>query len=302
MNDAMQIDWLAGTITAKPIGESLDALREILGEWQELEYGGRGYECSAVIFGTGRIFWSYAHREMGVHVSFPSSAIAASGFESQALIAAFVSVGMSFTRVDFAMDDKSGILNLDVVVSAVKQKSFVSRWKKWTHIENESDGRSINLGSRSSQSYLRIYDKAREQDVEGHWIRVELELKDERADAAIHELLIETDWGAKVASWLLGHVDFKVCGSDTNKSRWHTVGWWAEFVGFVQKSRIITPKSFKTIENVIEWLTDQCAPSLFVVWAACGSQKIQAMIDAAAVRLNAKHLAMIDAATSLAGV
>lgn len=302
MSDALQVDWLAGTITEKPIGETLDALGQFLGEWQELEYGGRGYECSAVIFGTGRIFWSYAHPRMGVHVSFPSSAIAASGFESQALIAGFVHLGMKFTRVDFAMDDTTGILNLDEIASAVKQKSFVSRSKKWTQIENESGGRTINLGVRSSQTFLRIYDKAKEQKIEGHWIRVELELKDERADAAIRELLDETDWSKKVASWLLGYVDFKACGSDTNKSRWLTVDWWAQFLGFVEKSRLHTPKCVKTIDDVIEWLTDQCAPSLFVVWSAFGSHKIQMMIDMAAARLKAKHLGMIQSVTGFAGV
>lgn len=301
MSDALQIDWLAGTITNKPIGDTLDLLRQILGDWQELEYGGRGYECSAVIFGTGRIFWSYAHTEMGVHVSFPSSAIAASGFESQALIAAFVHVDMKFTRVDFAMDDTTGILNLDEIASSVKEHCFVSRWKKWTHIENESGGRTINIGSRSSQSFLRIYDKAKEQKVEGHWIRVELELKDERADTAIRELLNETDWSKKVASWLLGHVDFKARGADTNKSRWLTADWWAEFLGFVAKSRLHTPKSIKTIEDVIEWLTKQCAPSLVVVWSAFGSHKIQEMIDAAAVRLKPKHLDLIQSGIRFAG-
>ena len=30
---------------------------------------------------------------------------------------------------------------------------------------------------------VRIYDRAKEQGVEGHWIRCELQTRDERADA-----------------------------------------------------------------------------------------------------------------------
>lgn len=302
----MQIDWLRGTILNRPIDDVLSALLPILGERQELDRGGSGYEYSAIVLGTGRVLWSRLRPDMGVHVNLPASALAACKFDSFNLLQKLQAMEMSFTRIDFTFDDMIRILDIKTVYQVLNSKNFVSRWHKWKNVESHDEdevGQTIYVGNRASASFLRIYDKAAEQrekgyPFEGHWIRVELELHKERAQLAIKTLLQidPSTWGERVAEWLLGLIDFKAVGTDSNKSRWQTVGWWHEFLGFVKKSRLTTEKNFRTVDDVRDWVGKQVTPSLLVLWTVDGARRMQNMIDGAASRLKGHHLAMIDLA------
>lgn len=50
-------------------------------------------------------------------------------------------------------------------------------------------GRTVYLGSRSSERVLRVYDKARLEGVEGVWVRIELECKGDYAHALARSML-----------------------------------------------------------------------------------------------------------------
>lgn len=79
----MKIDWLEGTIIGKLVDRVLSDLQKILNGWQELPRGGYGYEFAAIVCGSGRVYWSRARPEMGVHISMPSSAIDVSGYSGE---------------------------------------------------------------------------------------------------------------------------------------------------------------------------------------------------------------------------
>lgn len=295
----MRIDWISGTITDRPISETLATLNEIFSGWLDLEFGNYGYECSAIVCTSGRVYWSNVRPEMGVHFSLPSSALDICKIDTVSLARRLVGLGTKFTRVDFALDDTTGILDLDVIGKHARAGHFVSRWKRnrvWEEFENgQSLGVTYSFGSRSSESYLRIYDKAAEQNTVGHWVRVELELKDERADTALKELLalpVEA-WGEKVSSWLFGLLDFKIVSSDSNKSRWQTAEWWLKFLGSVKKSRLYVSHAEPTFDGLKGWIDRQCLPSLFVVMMKTGKEELFRDIAYASDRLKPKHLAML---------
>lgn len=304
----MKIDWLAGTITKRKIGDVLQELKSILGEMSALEHGSYGYESSALVLKSGRVYWHYGHPEMGVFVSLPSSALDNLDCSIEALVSDLNSLGMTFKRVDFAWDDTTGLLDMKVIGSAIERGQFVTRWKRdnWNYQKNGKGGQTWSFGSRSSDSYLRIYDKAAEQNAKGktffgHWVRVELELKDERANAAITEILANrSGWRQKAGGWLLGLIDFKVPGQDSNRSRWQTASWWSAFLNFAQKARIFVSRWIPNAEDLREWIEKQVTPSLFVLLEVIGWQNLLRMIGEASERLKEKHLRMIDNA-SIAG-
>ena len=77
------------------------------------------------------------------------------------------------------------------------------------------------FGTRSSLILLRIYDKVQERGFKDgrHWIRVELQLKDERALAFIQRTEpIGERWTGVLANYLR-FVD-EPNGFDTNRWRW----------------------------------------------------------------------------------
>ena len=99
-----------------------------------------------------------------------------------------------FGRIDVAMDDRSGVIDIERIYASVVAGNCVSHFRKSRLIagldlgSGVETGKTICMGSRQSDTYLRIYDKAAEQrakekPVEGTWVRWEMEWKDERADA-----------------------------------------------------------------------------------------------------------------------
>lgn len=295
----MTIDWIEGTVLGKSFDHVLSELQKILNGWRELEHGGYGYEFSALVCGSGRVYWSRARREMGVHISLPSSAIDVSGYNGESLLLLLCGLGARFTRIDIALDDMAGMLDLDVIANAVDESQYVSRFKKWTFIKNSEGGRTYSFGSRSSDSFVRIYDKAAEQKAIGHWIRVELELKRDRANSAADFILKNPDtWRERACGWLLGMIDFKTPCNDANKSRWQSAAWWLKFLRFVQKARLIIYRAERTVEDLREWIEAQVTPSLFVLLDVLGWECVLRMIGEASGRLKPKHLAMIDSASA----
>lgn len=91
---------------------------------------------------------------------------------------------MNITRLDVAFDDHSGILDISDICQDTEDGNYVSRSSAW-QVTYSDGGSSVTLGSRSSEILIRIYDKAAERGfTDGrHWVRVELQLRRERARA-----------------------------------------------------------------------------------------------------------------------
>jgi phage replication initiation protein len=147
----------------------------------------------------------------------------------------------------------------------------------------------------------RIYDKAAEQADLGvdvsccqSWIRAEMELKNDRADVAAHYIdQHRKDWSNEAAGWLLGFLDFKDPGTDSNVSRWETSPWWSLFVEQAKKSRIASVQQERTVEDVRDWVDRQVIPSLFVLEATLGHQEFFRMVAEGSARLKEHHKKMI---------
>jgi phage replication initiation protein len=185
------------------------------------------------------------------------------------------------TRVDLAFDDKVGLLDLDVIGQALHAGDYVSRWRNPpAYVGKVGAGVTWYLGSSRSDSQLVIYDKLQERKAQGHadqvegmthWVRVELRLRRERAQAAAEKLRERgSDVWSFFAGVLKGMVDFKERGESDRKTRWDTVGWWDAFLGFAAKARLVVERKEKTLDDVRSWVLGQVAPSLAVLERGMG--------------------------------
>jgi DNA relaxase NicK len=223
------------------------------------------------------------------------------------------------TRLDVAWDDKTeqvtGVLDVDLVRDEVKAGHFTSRWKgghgRWGW--GNQDGETVYFGSGSSDAMLRVYNKRLERIAKGHadqvegvghWQRVELQLRRERADAAAELFQGVTRDRARtmrtLAGILRGYLDFKVPSStDTNRRRWVTAPWWAAFLGFVEKCKLVVERVRRTVETVKAWLSSCAGPSLALVQEALGVVAGRAWlaetVDQGRARWGAKHRAILAA-------
>lgn len=111
-----------------------------------------------------------------------------------------------FTRIDLAIDFRDGEADpydLHDAFTAGRVKTHVKECQRTDQHTRHAvrKGATVYLGSRTSERFLRCYDKAAEQGVEGDWTRLELELKRAQARRAVKGLLDSTP--AATAAWML---------------------------------------------------------------------------------------------------
>lgn len=186
------------------------------------------------------------------------------------------------TRVDIAMDDFTGLLNVDHVEQSIEQGKMVTRSKEWSvqksgNLKTGKVGKSIYIGSQQSKTRHVIYDKAAEQTAkgkpyEGSWVRVESRYQDERADVLMGVLCACTQEiiGAVAMSYLVGSMDFREITlemSSWTKARAEKLPWWEQFTEAVKGLRLSVEKVVQTIEKVAAWVSKSVSPILAVVVA-----------------------------------
>ena len=292
------VDWLSATLKGCSIPEGLEVVRDLFGPITELGRGFRGYANSGVILGTGRVAWDYDRPDMGVHVDLPGSALGElrrSITDFEGMLRFMVDVGFVFTRCDSAVDDRDGVLDVATIRKAVESGDYASRWHKASRTYNlRGAGDTIYLGAPTSDSRLRIYDKAAEQGLEGvHWVRVELQFRRGLAHAMVLRLV--EDGPDVVLSVLRGCVDFKEPGGDSNVARRRSASWWVRFLRAREKLRLVLPRVAQTLEGVRRWIEHQVAPSLALLVKAEGGALdwLISVIHEGERRLTPQRLALL---------
>lgn len=298
-------DWLSFTIK-KPILIDLiitDYLKMNRDDFVSVERGNYGYK-NQIVNGNVRIY-SDGNSDMGIHVQMSGQGCRqveeALDGDWLTLIKDIKAIEGEFSRCDIAVDDKIGLLNIDIIQKKTEKKEYVSRFSSWallTSCKNDSDkyGKSVYFGSEKSDIRLRIYDKAVEQEVEDHWIRVELQLRDERANKALEFYLQGLSIGEIVTGVFKNYIRFvDLDQEDSNKRRWKTSKFWDEFVQDAELLKLTLGQKKRSIDDVYKWINKSVAPSLaLLVKASEGDMGImQNLVIEGSRRLKPKHLAML---------
>lgn len=120
-----------------------------------------------------RVSISTSGSAQGVHCSFSGQALAQ--VNPRAVLRNALSMGANVTRIDIAIDWYK-FLDLRWMKESADDGGVVTRARDWNLIQGRT-GSTLYVGSRTSDKFLRIYDKAAEQGTDGPWYRIELECK-----------------------------------------------------------------------------------------------------------------------------
>lgn len=185
---------------------------------------------------------------------------------------------MKVTRLDLAYDDHSGLLNMWQMKRDVEDRNYISKSKKsmiiWSD-DQDSDiqGLTLQIGSKSSPVLIRIYDKAAERGYqrEKHWIRVELQLRQDRAHEAL-KLLFQRESIGMVASGIIrNYCMFVSPTSDTNRARWPIADYWQRVLEGFEKLRVwSSPGEEYNFSKTENQLVNQYGQVLQVVYEISG--------------------------------
>ena len=180
--------------------------------------------------------------------------------------------GAKCTRVDFAFDwNIEATPFIDRVANSIREGDYTSRWRlqnapSCLRIKAICDaGDTLYLGSKKSDCRLRLYDKAAEQKEDEPRLRIEFQVRKERANEYINFVTIDRESAVEyIKAFILGYFDIKKpVENDQNKTRWPTAQWWAEMWG-QQKERLELGSEMPTEDQSRAWL-ERLGPSIAIL-------------------------------------
>lgn len=199
------------------------------------------------------------------------------------------------TRIDVAYDDFIGLLDIQLIKKSVEQFEYCSRFRQTPIIfEPISGGLTVSLGSRSSETYFRIYDKAIEQEmpIGTHWIRWEMELKGSNAFNFLLQLQAENYELGKVFSGVcLNYIRFVIPNENNEqKCRWKTAVWYDKFIGDVNKISIWSGREQEyTILNLINYVQNYAGNAIDALIRIYGIEGLNDIVKKRFIQKNMKY-------------
>lgn len=190
------IDWLRYSVPAD-VGPRAALPAHSLFEPSDRELTPLRFYDRCVALVAGRCDWhsQYPERRLLVTLSGSQCALCvAEGLDmAEVLQHALVRVTGRVTRLDFALDVFTEADPMDVKrawdAGRVRCAAFTCGDVGMTGPGGVDLGRTVYLGSRSSERILRVYDKARCEGLPSPWVRIELECKGRYAHVLARTML-----------------------------------------------------------------------------------------------------------------
>ena len=323
--DGILIDWLS--ITSKTMQpEDMMKLIGITSGWQLRGRGVRGYGDS------------YYNNSIQIHfggmqdnVWLEMSGQGCRTFESDSIhkdynviFDALMSESkyMKITRLDIAFDDFSGLLDIERICDDTRPRNHKYRAKTdYAQVIESTNGLSCDIGSPKSLLLVRIYDKLAErvskmrgrEDKEKvkedipHWVRCELQLRDERALEFVRYLRGKNpitgaaepmELGRAYCGVLANYLDYgyEVPARDNpDKMVWHRFKYWKNFLKAVEPISLYRkPGRGYNLERMVNFVQNNAGNAIDAAMTIFGLPKFCDMIAERRTTQNSKYLDLID--------
>ena len=286
-------DWLSFTSKVHTPDQLIAALGLSHVPWTETK-GARGYR-DRKYFSCISIHYN-GRSDMGVWVEMSGQGCRT--FESlskvgwEGIFSFIRDNGLKITRLDVAYDDHSGILNIREIASDTQAGMYVSKSDYWETVLS-SKGTTVQIGSPQSKVLIRIYDKAAERGKpDEHWIRVELQLRDDRA---VQFTKIPLPIGQAFAGVLLNYLRYVEPGEDSNKWRWPMTDYWFNLVQDAEKISIYqTPGMEYNEERCKNYVINQAGNAIDACIQMYGLYEFEKMIQERKTAPNPKYEQLIQ--------
>ena len=220
-----------------------------------------------------------------------------------------------FKRIDLAINDRAGILDIPYLCDKCDRGECISVFRSFkayrtgglAHLREEnkeSMGATLYIGSMQSDLYFCIYEKAYEQlvkkgiPVEDAEVksRFEIRLKNDRAFYAVYDLVSNESPEDTAFGIINRYVRFVDRDSRKPPEDWPLNHMWSVFIGeHRDRLKLTTDPEPYSLEKTLNWLSHQVAPSwkmLLELDRKCGTNIMEEML--AATELADKHRKIIE--------
>lgn len=274
----VSLDWLEWTCDAV-FGLS-DVLPELRGAVEEdLGRGMYGYRQSKKVEGV-LVLFDGSSESMGRHYSISGDVLrrlhGVYGVSGYDLLSRVLKVPSSHvTRADIAVDAVNHGISRERIQEYLENHWVVTRSNTWDVVGTRSfedgsyvAGWTVYVGARSSDQFVRIYDKKIERLVNAgkpvevqDWVRFEWVFRHDKAQA-VAEVFVSGDIDA-VFAILVGVLDFvDPVGSDRDRRRWSRALWFSALMGQAKRGRLLVESDDWDVEASYLWLQQVCAKVL----------------------------------------
>jgi hypothetical protein len=110
------------------------------------------------------------------------------------------------SRLDIALDIDSDVYEL--AAQPVRDETLHTTARHWSEIISGRGGRTVYIGSRTSERFMRVYDKQAEAGLAQPCTRFELELKGDTAKRCARQLLASNSKAEVICAWLADYAAF----------------------------------------------------------------------------------------------
>ncbi len=206
------------------------------------------------------------------------------------------------TRLDLAFDDFSGLIDIEHMAAQAQNFEFTARSQTRKVIREAAeadphlDAISIVHGSKSSNLFIRCYDKRLERNrLEiPHWIRLELQFRQENAMGIIEHLQRESI-GHIFSGVLANYLNYRDPDlSDSNKRRWPVSDWWQNLIRGIDPIQVAEKKTVEyNRERLEHWVYGNMLGSLKTMLALDGDERFIDQIKSCEKELPEKYLRLL---------
>ena len=220
-----------------------------------------------------------------------------------------------FKRIDLAINDRAGILDIPYLCDKCDRGECISVFRSFkayrtgglAHLREEnkeSMGATLYIGSMQSDLYFCLYEKAYEQlvkngtpleqaDIQN---RFEIRLKNERADNAVYDLVSNENPEQTAFGIINRYVRFVDKESGKSREEWPLNPMWETFIGKHRNTlKLTTAPEPYTLERTLNWFSHQVAPTakmLMLIDEKCGTSHVKDILDN--TELRDKHRKIIQ--------
>lgn len=213
------------------------------------------------------------------------------------------------TRLDVAFDEYDGILDIDRVWNDTMKQNYRSKMD-YFDIQYSSYGKSINVGSPRSEVVIRIYDKLSERlskfksrtekeriaDEIPHWIRVEVQMKDDRAKEFIRHL-DDLEIGVTFRGVLRNYLEYGYWREDNDEGerRFCCYSYWEKLLEAAAPLSIYqTPGVDYNLARCQRFVTEQAGNAIDCLFKIYGEEYVKKLVKERTVKQNPKYINLIN--------
>lgn len=303
------IDWVSFTIPTKDPVDVINLMHLNPGAFTALG-GAMGYKDSLRL-GHISVFHNGTD-EMGCHVTMSGQGCrefeAISSHKEWRDLFALVHLKKGhFTRLDVAFDNVDGSLSMKKIWRSIKKGEIKSTISAGRRIESFtltregciSAGDTVYLGSTQSSAQYRFYDKAAQLGLADSWVRLEIQLRKDRADNLAHEIIKKQQTVAELATGVINSHFAFINLDDSNITRCTLKSWWSAWLLHTSKLKLVKAKVQKVLLDIMAHLEQQYAPS-FALLAQGLNNKIfgaffSGLLKLGKERFTARHHQILEA-------